>query len=231
MYTICIILYQEDENTVTMKERAYQELKKAILSGEYNSGDFLQEVNLAEKIGMSRTPVREALLLLEREGLVDIVANKGARVSQLSMNDAIYISQVRIALEVLAIKLSIESLSEDTLLKFRDTFEYGLQKGLSMNESEKELMRKTGDELHQLIIDSSKNPYLISYYKDLQLRLSRVINESRRVGRQLAAIKEHQKVVNALLKKNIEEAQRAMEEHIRSSMNDTIERLQEQIRI
>jgi DNA-binding GntR family transcriptional regulator len=92
-------------------DRAIDALRKGILSGEYAPGERLGEVDLATKLGLSRTPVREALRRLSAEGLVDITTNKGARVMEYPQQDLDHIFQIRAHVEGLAARATAQSAS------------------------------------------------------------------------------------------------------------------------
>jgi len=90
-------------------DRAMHQLRERILGGEYAPGERLGEVELAEKFGLSRTPVREALRRLEAEGLVDITTNKGARVVEYPPQDLEYIFMIRAHVEGLAARAAAQT--------------------------------------------------------------------------------------------------------------------------
>jgi len=92
-------------------DRAVHQLRERILGGEYVPGERLGEVELAEKLGLSRTPVREALRRLAAEGLVDITTNKGAKVVEYPPEDLEYIFKIRAHVEGLAARAAAESAS------------------------------------------------------------------------------------------------------------------------
>jgi DNA-binding GntR family transcriptional regulator len=92
-------------------DRAVHQLRERILGGEYSPGERLGEVELAEKLGVSRTPVREALRRLAAEGLVDITTNKGARVIEYPRQELDHIFQIRAHVEGLAARVAAETAS------------------------------------------------------------------------------------------------------------------------
>jgi DNA-binding GntR family transcriptional regulator len=92
-------------------DRAMHQLRERILGGEYGPGERLGEVEIAEKLGLSRTPVREALRRLAVEGLVDITTNKGARVVEYPPQDLEYIFRIRAHVEGLAARAAAETAS------------------------------------------------------------------------------------------------------------------------
>src|SRR5262252_4091467 len=100
------------ESSVTAaSDRAVDQLRERILGGEYAPGERLGEVELAAKLGVSRTPVREALRLLAAEGLVELTPNKGARVVEYPHTDLVYIFEIRARVEGLAARAAAQSAS------------------------------------------------------------------------------------------------------------------------
>jgi DNA-binding GntR family transcriptional regulator len=96
-------------------DRAVNQLRDRILGGEYVPGERLAEVELAEKLGVSRTPVREALRRLAAEGLVDITANKGARVVEYPRTDLERIFEIRSRVEGLSARIAAETATDDDI--------------------------------------------------------------------------------------------------------------------
>ena len=103
-----------EKDMLSIRERAYLHLKDLILVGEYKTGDRLKERELAEKLKISRTPIREALLRLESQGFVKTVPRKGVVVSKISTDDIIEVFTILSSLEVLAAKLATQKLEEKT---------------------------------------------------------------------------------------------------------------------
>ena len=100
-------MFQED-GALSLEEKVYHSLEQQILSGKFKAGEALTEVKLAKSLGVSRTPVREALQRLGREGLIRLVPNKGAVVVGISEKDLIDIYKIRMRLEGLAARIAAE---------------------------------------------------------------------------------------------------------------------------
>ncbi|MEV8151039.1 GntR family transcriptional regulator [Arthrobacter sp. NPDC080073] len=104
---------------VSLTAQATDMLRAAITSGEMTPGEHYSAIGLAERLGVSRTPVREALQLLEKEGIVRIEKNRGVRVLQISLDEIVQIFQIRILLEPPAAARAAEVVTEDDLEHFR----------------------------------------------------------------------------------------------------------------
>ena len=96
-----------------LREVVFHTLRKAIIQGELQPGERLMEVTLANKLGVSRTPVREAIRMLELEGLVVMIPRKGAEVAKITVRDLKDALEVRMAIDSLSVKLACERLDED----------------------------------------------------------------------------------------------------------------------
>ncbi|MBR6837247.1 MAG: GntR family transcriptional regulator, partial [Oscillospiraceae bacterium] len=107
------MLLETDDRSLRI--RVFNAIENAILDGEYRDGDSLNELKLSKELGVSRTPVREALMQLELEGLVRNVPNKGAVVIGVTEQDIHDIYEIRIRIEGLAARLCAENITDDEL--------------------------------------------------------------------------------------------------------------------
>ena len=98
-----------------LRDVVFQTLRQAILRGELKPGERLMEIHLAQKLGVSRTPVREAIRKLELEGLVLMIPRKGAIVAEITVQDLEDVLEVRMALEELAVKIACKRITEEQL--------------------------------------------------------------------------------------------------------------------
>ena len=101
------------QNHRPLREIVYEELKREILVGEIAPGTRMMEIELAEEMGVSRTPVREAIRKLEKEGLVTIEPRKGAYASDVSIKDMVGVLEVREALEAMATAMAAQKVNEE----------------------------------------------------------------------------------------------------------------------
>ena len=100
-----------------LRDVVFHTLREAILKGELKPGERLMELQLAAKLGVSRTPVREAIRMLEQEGLAVTVPRKGAEVARMTEKDMEDVLQIRRALDELAVGLACDNMTEDKLTK------------------------------------------------------------------------------------------------------------------
>ena len=197
-----------------LREVIFNTLRDAIIVGELKPGERLMEVKLAEKMGVSRTPVREAIRKLELEGLVNMLPRKGAHVADLSVKDIMDVLEVRASLDGLATSLAAERISEDELKELKHVhYQF-------INFVEKENLQgsiKKDVEFHEIIYRASRNEKLIQIVNNLreQVHRFRVIYLKDYVSVK-ELIKEHQEIYDAITGKDTEKAQSAAQRHIKN---------------
>jgi DNA-binding GntR family transcriptional regulator len=202
-----------------MKYKALEIIRQKIIRGTFPPDYYLQEVSIAKELGMSRTPIREALLVLEQEGFVSITPNKGALVTKLSVNEILDISEAREILEVAAIRRAIDKIDREVLEKIQAMFEDEIalcEIGLSKEPFE------MGDQLHEAIFKAAGNKYIMKMYETLSLQFKRLISISRKIRQYERACREHLEIVNALIKGDVVQAEEVMREHIRGVTRDVL---------
>lgn len=148
-----------------LRELVYEELRNLILTGKIKPGTRMMEIELAEEMGVSRTPIREAIRKLEKEGLVTIEPRKGAYASEVSLKDMIDILEVRGNLEGLAAAYAAERMTEpekEELLAVAKKFEEAVASGNMAD------MIHYDTRFHHLIVEASRNNHLIHMVEQLQ---------------------------------------------------------------
>ena len=108
-----------------LRDVVFNTLRENILTGEMKPGERLMEIHLANRLGVSRTPIREAIRMLELEGLVTMVPRKGAEVAQISEKGLRDVLEVRQALDALAMELACERITEEEVRELRAALEAG----------------------------------------------------------------------------------------------------------
>ena len=134
-----------------LRDVVFNTLRQAILKGELAPGERLMEIQLAEKLGVSRTPIREAIRKLELEGLVLMIPRKGAEVAKISEKSLRDVLEVRRSLEELAIELACQRMSEedmDELERVQGNFRNAIARGEAMTIAE------TDEQYHCLLYTS-----------------------------------------------------------------------------
>jgi len=189
-----------------------RQLREAIVSGQFQPNERLVEVDLARRLGTGRTSIRAALVRLEQEGLVTREPNRGARVRLVSDREAIEIEQVRIALELLMVRLAAERAKppdlEDlraTLLEMRQQLDLGDPIGYS----------ELNARFHQriwTIADHGTASALLAMLKSQSLRFQ--FRTILRPGRTEQSLEEHRAIVEALSAHDADACEQAMTRHL-----------------
>ena len=131
-----------------LRDVVFKTLRQAILKGELEPGERLMEIQLAERLGVSRTPIREAIRKLELEGLVLMIPRKGAEVARISENNLRDVLEVRRSLEELAIDLACQRMTPEELLELTKTEELFSQ---AVREGDAMRIAQTDERYHEII--------------------------------------------------------------------------------
>lgn len=153
-----------------LRDVVFNTLRDAILTGKLVPGERLMENQLADKLGVSRTPVREALRMLELENLVELVPRKGAQVLDMSEKDITNILEVRSALEGLATSVACKKMSKEDLQQLKN-LEVDFEKAVAENDVEHFV--DIDEDFHDLIFAATENDKLISIFRNLRIQLYR----------------------------------------------------------
>ena len=143
---------------VTKSDYAYTRIREGILRGEFEPGAVLQQAQLAKTIGISTTPLREAMRRLMTEGLVSLDAHRDARVSDLTAEEARDLLELRLSLDPLACSLAAQRRTKDDIRRMRETLSHC--RPLLTNPSVEDLIAHRA--FHQAIYEASHNDLLIS---------------------------------------------------------------------
>ena len=195
-----------------LRDVVFNTLRQAILKGELAPGERLMEIQLAEKLGVSRTPIREAIRKLELEGLVLMIPRKGAEVAKISEKSLRDVLEVRRSLEELAIELACQRMSEEELVDLEQAqraFRQAISQGMAMS------IAATDEHYHDIIYQGTCNDKLVQMLNNLReqmyrYRLEYIKDEDKRQ----VLLVEHEHILAALKGRNIAEAKTAMREHI-----------------
>ena len=185
-----------------------------ILEGELKAGDRLIERELAGKLGISRTPIREALFRLESQGFVKTVPRKGVVVSNISENEVIEVFTILASLEVLAVKLAAGRMDKETQLEL----DQKIKELLELRDQAEENFNLEHIEMNRLINKASKSPKLFEILSGLIDYIHMAANMGYETpGRRKESLKEHIDIMKALRDKEAEMAEYLMRIHIENS--------------
>ncbi|MFB5198504.1 GntR family transcriptional regulator [Neobacillus sp. KR4-4] len=204
----------EENNLLSIREHAYNYLKEMILEGELKAGDRLIERELAGKLGISRTPIREAMFRLESQGFVKTVPRKGVVVSNISENEVIEVFTILSSLEVLAVKLAAGRMDKETQLEL----DQKIKELIELRDQAEENFNFEHIEMNRLINKASKSPKLFEILSGLIDYIHMAANMGYETpGRRKESLKEHIDIMKALRDKEAEMAEYLMRIHIENS--------------
>ena len=185
-----------------LRDVVFNTLRKAILKGELKPGERLMEIALAERLGVSRTPVREAMRKLELEGLVVMIPRRGAQVANITEKDLNDVLEVRIALENLSIENACARMTEEQLADV--AFHEVIYKS-SDNRRLNQVLNNLREQIYR---------YRVEYLKD---------EETRNL-----LVKEHEEIYEAIRNRDVKQAQEISYQHIENQREAIIRSIREE---
>ena len=198
-----------------LREVVCETLRDAVRRGILQPGERLMEIQLAEDLGVSRTPVREAIRKLEMEGYVIMMPRRGTYVADLSIRDINEVFEIRTSLESLASGLAAERIDEDELEKLQRLL---VEIGAYIKSGDMESIVRTDTEFHDLLYQASRNTRLVGIISNLREQLTRFRTTSMSFpGRLKATLEEHRKIVEAIAQGDEKAARKAAEHHMEKS--------------
>ena len=195
-----------------LRDVAFQKLRQGILRGELLPGQRLMEIQLAEQLGVSRTPVREAIRMLEQDGLAVMIPRRGTVFSKVSGKNLRDVLEVRRALEELAVDLSCARMVEEDFRKMHEANEKfaGTLSGEDITE-----MAEADEKFHDLIYQASDNMRLLQLEMQMREQMYRFrIEHLKEKSKRERLVEDHNVIIRALEKRDAEAARVAIREHI-----------------
>ncbi|MCK8059207.1 MULTISPECIES: GntR family transcriptional regulator [unclassified Fusibacter] len=208
-------LFDQKKENKSLTSIIFDRIREDILNDQYITGDKIVEAKLAEELGVSRTPVREALKQLELDGLVENIPNRGVVVKGISKQDITDIYTIRQAIEGIAATWCIERISQSEIDELKELFElmefYTFKKDVDK-------ISELNTKFHEVIYHSTKSRYLEHVLKDFQIFIKSTRNKSlKSKGRLEEALEEHRIILDAIMAKDIEAAKAGINHHVDKS--------------
>jgi DNA-binding GntR family transcriptional regulator len=214
------------DSGIPLREVVFHTLREAILKGELKPGERLMEIHLAEKLGVSRTPVREAIHKLEEEGLAVIIPRKGAEVAKMTEKDLEDVLQIRMALDTLAVDLAASHITGKEMAELKN----------ALNEFEEATIRGDVKEIadkdiafHDIIYRACGNNKLIIMINDVREQVYRYRYEYLKDSSVYPLlVKEHAEIIDSLTSDDRMYRREVMEMHILNQRRTVKQRIREQ---
>lgn len=205
-------LEPNEEQYLPLRESVFNTLRKAILTGELKPGERLMEIHLANKLGVSRTPIREAIRKLELEGLVKIIPRSGAQVAQISEQDLKDVLEIRRSLDILCARLASERITPEEKERLQRNCEHFEQMTMSGDQVE---VASADVDFHDVISEAAKNRRLLQILNSLADQMYRYRFEYIKDDlRYQQLVKEHYEICNAIIRGDAQAAAAAAKVHI-----------------
>lgn len=199
-------------------------LRQDILSGKLKPGERLMEVRYAEQLGVSRTPLREAMRKLELEGLVTIVPRHGAHVTVISKKDVEEVLEVRTVLDGLAAALALQHLSKSDTEEMEELL-YQFEKSVAAHDLEAQI--KTDEAFHEYIYMKSENERLISMNHSIKDHIYRCrVLYLKDFSDTSQVVQEHRALLRAFLESDTHKVRALSEEHVKNQKRSMLEQLE-----
>ena len=206
-----------------LRDVVFNTLRQAILRGELSPGERLLEIHLANKLGVSRTPIREAIRKLELEGLVLMIPRKGAVVAEITEKSLRDVLEVRKALEELAVRLACEKIQDEEIEELKAAakeFENALKSG------DVTVFAEADVKFHDIIYRTTDNQRLIQLLYNLREQMYRYrVEYLKRKDSHEVLLAEHQRIIETIEKRDEKSAVEAVCTHIDNqveAVSDTI---------
>ncbi|MCG8499306.1 MAG: GntR family transcriptional regulator [Firmicutes bacterium] len=211
---------EQEDSQYSLRAKVFQQLEEDILDGKFKSGDSLIETKLSQELGVSRTPIREAIRQLELEGLVKIVPNKGAVVLGISTQDIEDIYTIRMLIEGLAVRWATEKINDEEIEKLKESIELS---EFYTRKNNMQHLQRFDSRFHELIYEACKSKPL----KHVLTTFHHYIQKARMSsfaapGRASDALKEHKAILEAMIERDCDRAEKLMYEHVKNASANLI---------
>ncbi len=217
------MMQENMDEYLPLRDVVFKTLRQGILTGELKPGERLMEIHLADRLGVSRTPIREAIRKLELEGLVTMIPRRGAEVAQISAKNLKDVLEVRQALDALGVELACERITEEGLQELKDACEHFAKVTETKDAT---VITKADVALHDVIIRATGNERLQQMISNLSEQMYRYRFEYIKDSSYHALlIEEHRRLYESIARRDKKQAVREIEQHITNQLNTIMEHL------
>ena len=215
--TILKQIVQEEK----LGDKAYKAIREYIVREDLKPGFRLSQSKISEQLGISKTPIKNALIRLEKQGLVNIAPRKGTYIASFSKEDVIEVYDVRAGLECMAIRMGKHNFDKKILARL-DKLSQNIVTYIE-NKNYKKYIQPDA-EFHSLLVELSKNSRLIKFYSTLKYQMYMIRKQVADLpGRPEGYYMDHKEIFNALKDGKAESAIKILNKHIGQAKSDLIE--------
>lgn len=209
-----------------LRDVVFHTLREAILKGDLKPGERLMELQLASKLGVSRTPIREAIRMLEQEGLAVTMPRRGAEVAKMTLKDMEDVLEIREALDELAVRIACDKITGEQLkrlVEVKEAFEASTKSGNVKRIAEADVR------FHDIIYEATDNPKLVTMLNHLREQVYRYRVEYIKDAQNYPTlIAEHEAIVESVKNRDADKAAAAMHMHVQNQALAVKEVIQQQ---
>ena len=209
------------DDYLPLRDVVFNTLRQAILRGELKPGERLMEIQLANKLGVSRTPIREAIRKLELEGLVLMIPRRGAEVAEITEKSLRDVLEVRGALEELAVKLACQKITDEQIAELRAAEKEFEQ---ALNSGDVTVYAEADVKFHDVIYHATDNQRLIQLLFNLREQMYRYrVEYLKREEAHGTLLGEHKKIIETIANRDMDAAVDAVCQHIDNQVSAVID--------
>ena len=214
------------ERKTLLRNKIYEMLKEAIFSGELEPGERIIETRLAEEMGISRTPIREAIRHLESEGYIESMDNGGVKVSEITEDDIKEWHEIKLVFDELAMTKAIDNITEEVIKILKEDLDK-VEEAIRKDEIDDEEIINLNTDFHNKMYEISGNK-LIKTIKDDYQKYNYMMRKylSKIEGRHQQALLEHKQILEAIINRDKEKAVELSKEHRESSKSALLNKLE-----
>ena len=205
-----------------VKDLVYERLREALIDLTFTPGEPLREAALVERFGVSKTPIREALVRLERDGLVEIAPYRGARARTYTADDLRQLYEVRELLETECARRAAEAMDDGISEALTQNVESSAS---ALERGDFQAVAERLDEFDELLLSQLRNAMLIDLIDRLQAHLRRIGQVGAGEERFAASVDQHRAILNAITAHEPASAQQLMRQHLQQALNDQLQAL------
>lgn len=218
-------LMLETDEYLPLREVVFNILRQAIITGQFKPGERLMEISLAKSLGVSRTPVREAIRMLDQEGLVDMVPRKGAQVSRITEKNLRDIVEIRTVLEEYAVGVSCHRISDEDLNTLTAIHRDFIR---IVSEGDEQKIAQQDERFHDALFQAAGNKRLLSILCNLREQFFRFrLEYIKDMNQRSVLIREHTELIDAIRNRDEGRARQIMHEHLMNLQNAVLDKIKQ----
>lgn len=214
---------KHDHRGISIADQVFEQLERDILSGKYPRGELLSELRLSTEMGVSRTPVREAIRRLEQEKIVE-ECGRGVMVLGISREDMLDMYDIRIRLDGLAASLAARNMSDDELREMKEVVE--LQGFYAAREEDKYSTKlyDLDSRFHELLYNGSGSRMIAEVLSSVHRKMAKYrMSSLSRQRRAAMSIEEHKEIYEAIASRDADKAERVAQRHAMNARQSMID--------